>query len=365
MFVSPAAVWLDTYLAGYDHLFLSVQHFFADHAGPVLTPIMRTITFLGEKGWPFFLMAFVFMLLADKRDLGVCIFGAVCCGALITNLILKDNIARLRPFENSVEYELWWTMVGAPAEDGYSFPSGHVTACAAGMTAITLMRGKKWIIPSIIIVLLMAISRNYLMAHYPSDVTAAILIGVFSGFVSWFITQLIFRILRRHSDVPFFRFILDFDIRDIIPLPFLKRKKRSRSAKAAETAAPDEAENVKTYEKKQRGPVPAAPAPEAAAPAQATEPAPAAPVRRAPQARPRKPAQFDLEPPVRKTAKSKPAQFDFDAPAPKAASAAEAPAPSRRSRAAEPAPKAAGGRHALPEGSGSGKKSPGNYQGKH
>ena len=245
MFVSPAAVWLDTYLAGYDHLFLSVQHFFADHAGPVLTPIMRTITFLGEKGWPFFLMAFVFMLMADKRDLGVCIFGAVCCGALITNIILKDNIARLRPFENSVEYELWWTLVGSPAEDGYSFPSGHVTACAAGMTAITLMRGKKWIIPSIIIVLLMAISRNYLMAHYPSDVTAAILIGVFSGFVSWFITQLIFRILRRHSDVPFFRFILDFDIRDILPFAALigkKRKGREERQGRKEPAAADEEE---------------------------------------------------------------------------------------------------------------------------
>jgi hypothetical protein len=307
----------------------------------------------------------------------------VCCGALITNILLKDTIARPRPYESSVEYELWWMAVGSPAEDGFSFPSGHVTACAAAMTAITLMRGKKWIVPSVVIVLLMMISRTYLMAHYPSDVTAAILIGVFSGFVSWFITQLIFRILRRHSDVPFFRFLLDFDIRDIIPLPFLKRKQRSKSAKADEPAAPDEEENVKTYEKKQRGPAPARTA-EAAAQA-AENPAPA---RRAPQAQSaaasRKPVQFDFDAPApktaqsksaqfdfdasaRKTAKSKAPQFDFDASAPKAAPAAEAP--TRRPRAAEPAPKAAagrsGGRHALPEGSGSGKKTPGNYQGKH
>ena len=78
MFESATAMWLDTHLAGFDHLFLSIQHFFAEHAGGVLTPLMRVITFLGEKGWPFFLLALIFMLTASRRDLGVCIFGAVC-----------------------------------------------------------------------------------------------------------------------------------------------------------------------------------------------------------------------------------------------------------------------------------------------
>ena len=148
MATTASAIWLDTYLRGFDHLFLSIQHFFGEHAGVVLTPLMRFVTFMGEKGWPFFLLALLFLLMADKRDLGVCVFGAVCCGALITNIILKDTIARPRPFESSIEYELWWHAIGSPAEDGFSCPSGHVTACAAGMTAVTLMRGKKWILPS-------------------------------------------------------------------------------------------------------------------------------------------------------------------------------------------------------------------------
>ena len=253
MFESATAMWLDTHLAGFDHLFLSIQHFFAEHAGGVLTPLMRVITFLGEKGWPFFLLALIFMLTASRRDLGVCIFGAVCCGALITNIILKDNVARPRPFESSVEYELWWMAVGSPAEDGFSFPSGHVTACAAGMTAITLMRGKKWIIPSVVTVLLMMISRNYLMAHYPSDVCAALLIGVFSGVVAWFITQLIFRFLnRKRNALPICGLILDFDIADVLPfqlpaIPFLSGKKAEESApvKANGPAAGDD--DVKTY----------------------------------------------------------------------------------------------------------------------
>ena len=222
MLESAAAIWLDTNLAGFDHFFLSIQHFFADKAGVVLTPFFRFITFMGEKGWPFFLLAFLFLLFANTRDLGVCIFGAVCCGALITNVILKDNVARLRPFENSIEYELWWMAVGSPAEEGFSFPSGHVTACAAGMTAITMMRGKKWILPSIVIVLLMAISRNYLMAHYPSEVIAGLLIGAASAGIAYAITLGIWKLLRTHPDVPLFSFLLRFDIRH--PVSSWKRK---------------------------------------------------------------------------------------------------------------------------------------------
>lgn len=317
MIESAAAMWLDTHLAGFDHLFLSIQHFFAEHLGVVLTPLMRIITFLGEKGWPFFLLALIFLLTASKRDLGVCIFGAVCCGALITNIILKDTVARPRPFESSVEYELWWMTVGSPAEDGFSFPSGHVTACAAGMTAITLMRGKKWIIPSVVTVLLMMISRNYLMAHYPSDVVAALLIGVFSGVVAWFITQLIFRFLnRKRNALPICGLILDFDIADVLPfqlpaIPFLKGRKAEESApvKAKGPAAGDD--DVKTY-------------------------------------------------PVKRKADAAPARAhvsEAKAAAPKAAET-KAAAPART-----------GGRHSLPEGSSSVKKStrraPGGYQGKH
>ena len=322
MFLTPAATWLNTSLAGFDHLFLSIQHFFAEHLGFILTPLMRIITFLGEKGWPFFLLALIFMLTASKRDLGVCIFGAVCCGALITNILLKDTIARPRPYESSVEYELWWMAVGSPLEDGFSFPSGHVTACAAAMTAITLMRGKKWIVPSAVIVLLMMISRTYLMAHYPSDVCAALLIGIFSGFVAWFITQLIFRFLNRNRrKVPIFGFILDFDIRDILPfdLPLIGKKEKDAAPKPRkEKAGADE--DVKTYSSKR-----------SAAPVKADEPAPA----------------------PRRTSRAQAAE---------AAPQAERPKP-----AAEKASGAArsGGRHALPEGSKSTRKSSGSYQGKH
>ena len=215
MELSTAALWLNSAFAGYDSAILNIMHSLADKAGAVLTPLMRVISFLGEKGIIFFLLALGFLCFSKTRKMGVCLFGAVCCGALITNVILKDLIARPRPFEAVEVFGQWWSAVGAPAEDGFSFPSGHVTAAAAGMTALCLMRGKKLILPSVIWVLLMAVSRNYLMAHYPSDVLFAALIGCASAFIAFLITKLIFRFLEERSDNSLFALILDYDV----PIP--------------------------------------------------------------------------------------------------------------------------------------------------
>jgi len=224
MELTATALWLNEFFAGFDMALLSGLHGAAESLGFVLTPLFKLITLLGEKGLLLFLLAFVCMLFAPSRDFGVCVFGAVCCGALITNIILKDTVARPRPFETVEQFRQWWMFVGSPAEDGFSFPSGHVTATAAGMTAISLMKGRKWVLPSVIIVVLMAISRNYLMAHYPSDVLFAMLVGCASGFIAWFITLFIFRFLyARRDDFALFDFAIEFDVRDVLPidLPFL------------------------------------------------------------------------------------------------------------------------------------------------
>ena len=209
MTLTAEALWLNSFFSGYDTAILSFAHKMAELAGSVLTPLNKIITLLGEKGILFFLLAVVLMLFPRFRRTGVCMFGAVCCGALITNIILKDQIARPRPFETVDQFRQWWEFIGAPAEDGFSFPSGHVTAAAAGVTSLCLMRGKRWFIPGAIWVLLMMFSRNYLMAHYPSDVLFALLVGVFSGFVAALITQLIFRFLENHSgEGKFYDFLL-------------------------------------------------------------------------------------------------------------------------------------------------------------
>ena len=192
MELTAAASWLTDAFSGIDLGILSLMHALAEKAGGLLTPLCKLITLLGEKGILFFLLALGLMCFAKTRPLGVCMFGAVCCGALITNILLKDAVARPRPFETLSVYRSWWQAIGSPPEDGFSFPSGHVTAAAAGMSSLCFMRGRRWALPAAGVVLLMAFARNYLMAHFPSDVLAAALIGIFSAWVAYWVTRQIF-----------------------------------------------------------------------------------------------------------------------------------------------------------------------------
>ena len=216
MEMTAAASWLTDAFSGIDLGILSLMHTFAEHAGGLLTPLCKLITLLGEKGILFFLLSLALMCFARTRPLGVCIFGAVCCGALITNILLKDWVARPRPFETLAVYRDWWRAIGSPAEDGFSFPSGHVTAAAAGMGAICFMRGRRWIWPAAGVVLVMMFARNYLMAHFPSDVIAAVLIGVFSAWVAYLITMQIFAFFstRKKGDK-----LADFVMHYNVPVP--------------------------------------------------------------------------------------------------------------------------------------------------
>lgn len=216
------ADWLNSAFSGYDQAILSFLHSLALAAGWLLTPIARAVTLIGEKGIIMFLAAFILMLFPKTRKSGICVFGAVCCGALITNIILKDAVARTRPFETTELFRQWWEAVGAPMEDEFSFPSGHVTSIMAGMCALCFTRGKKNILPTAGAVFLMGFSRNYLMAHYPSDVLGAMCSGLFAAAASFLVTVLIYYVVEKYSDKAFFKFILDFDVRDLF------KKKESR-----------------------------------------------------------------------------------------------------------------------------------------
>ena len=133
MTLTAAAQWLNTAFAGYDKAILKIMHSLAGALGPVLTPLMKLITFLGEKGLLLLLLSLVLMCFARTRRIGVCVFGAVCCGALITNFILKDWIARPRPFETVDLYRQLVAGRRLPRRGRRTpAPSGHVTARGGG-----------------------------------------------------------------------------------------------------------------------------------------------------------------------------------------------------------------------------------------
>ena len=207
--------WLNETFAGFDSNIFSLMHQFAEAAGGFLTPVMKLISLLGEKGIIFFLAGIILMLFSKTRKLGVCIFGAVACGAIITNLILKDAIARIRPFEASETFKAFWEFVGSPKEDDFCFPSGHVTAIMAAATSLFIFCSKKWSYVGFFGVLLMAFARVYLIVHYATDVLAGMIVGAIAGIIAWLITKLIFKLLNNYNHKKFCDFCINFDVRNL------------------------------------------------------------------------------------------------------------------------------------------------------
>ena len=231
---TPFALWLNSFFSGYDYSILDFMNTLAVNAGGILTPIMKAITFIGEKGIIFFLLAFILVLSPKTRKLGVCVFGAVSCGYLVNNIILKEAVARVRPFldtanEHFRDYKSFWDAVGSPAEDGFSFTSGHVTAAAAGMFALLFSKGKKMIVPSIAWIGLTMVSRNYLVAHYPSDCLFGLIIGIASALIAWGISNFIFNWLDDNGDYAFCNWILT------AKLPFSADEVREKASGSLES----------------------------------------------------------------------------------------------------------------------------------
>lgn len=213
MELTQAAEWLNNTFYSMDSSILSFWHAAAEAAGGFLTPLMKAVTFIGEKGIWLYALSAILLCFPKTRKIGVCLFGSVCCGALVTSIILKDVIARPRPYETDALFREFWNFIGSPVEKGFSFPSGHATSAMAGITALVLAWKKREFLFGYGYVILIACSRNYLMAHYPSDVLAGLIIGAFSAGIAYAITLGIFALLEKYRDWKFFAFILDFDIR--------------------------------------------------------------------------------------------------------------------------------------------------------
>ena len=213
------AQWLNTTFAMFDYSILEFWHNAAEAAGAFLEPVMDFFSIIGDNGYFGFLLAFILMLFKKTRRIGVCIIFSIGFGALITNVTLKELIARPRPFQSEVEeFRLWWEYAGSSSVSEFSFPSGHVTAAMATATGLCLsVRGKwRWLIaPSALYVVIMMAARNYLMVHYPTDVVAGVIVGAIGAVAAYFTVKAIYVLVGKHSDRGLFKFILNFDITSI------------------------------------------------------------------------------------------------------------------------------------------------------
>ena len=234
------AAWIDAIFKNLDLGAFRAMHALALWAGESagaeitswLTYFMKFISFFAHDGLCMFALGVLLMLPRRTRKLGVCVFLAVCCGGIITNLTLKPLIGRMRPYANfehlAGQVHEWWVAVGeARKGEGVftSFPSGHTTSAAAAMVGLFLAsKRKKFTFPVLLFPLLMGVSRIYLMVHYTSDVLAGLVAGTLGGVAAYFITKAIFGALNKHRGNKVCRAFLDFD-----PFEWIKAKTQKKA----------------------------------------------------------------------------------------------------------------------------------------
>jgi undecaprenyl-diphosphatase len=162
-----ADVWLRRGLEWDVPIMLAVHEW----AAPWLDITMLAITELGQLiAFTLGAVGVVWLWQRMRRSLALALAISVL-GAGLLNQLLKALFARPRP-------QLFVTIIDAT---NYSFPSGHTMVSVGffGFVAVLLWHSGKWALAmvSLLIPLLVALSRVYLGVHYPSDVLGALAVA--------------------------------------------------------------------------------------------------------------------------------------------------------------------------------------------
>ena len=155
----------------------------------------KAVTHLGDGGVFWILLGIILLFSKKTRPAGVAALLALLVGALITNVCLKNFVARIRPYEVVEGLRLM-----IERQRDYSFPSGHTAASFASVTALYLAGEKKMWKAALVIAVLIALSRLYLYVHYPTDVLGGALAGAISGYLGYrFIQTIFYRIKQKRE----------------------------------------------------------------------------------------------------------------------------------------------------------------------
>ncbi|MCX6803528.1 MAG: phosphatase PAP2 family protein [Candidatus Diapherotrites archaeon] len=152
---------------------IAVNQFLQSYSTPALDLFFKGITYFGHPGIWLIFAAWLFWLGYERKSfilVSIILFAGAVAGAL------KIIIARPRP-EGIIIMD---------AEQTFSMPSGHSTLIAS-FTSFFWARKVRNAFKALLViaVVLVAISRMYLGAHYLTDVIVGLILGVVVGWLMY------------------------------------------------------------------------------------------------------------------------------------------------------------------------------------
>lgn len=158
------------------NILLWIQEFVRN---PLLTPAAVAVTTLGNAGVIWILISCGLLIPKKTRRTGVICIVSLLGSLIINNGILKNLVARTRPYESM---ETLVPVIAAPWD--YSFPSGHAGSSFACAWVLLRRLPGKYGVPAVVLASLIALSRLYVGVHYPSDVIAGAVSGILISYLA-------------------------------------------------------------------------------------------------------------------------------------------------------------------------------------
>ena len=152
-------------------------------------PFWLWITSLGDSGRFWLVLALGLAVVPKTRKAGILASCAMALCALVTNVCLKNLVARPRPYT-----QIPGLFSLLPPQKDWSFPSGHTTASFASAGIYLRVLPRKYGITTLILAVLIAFSRLYVGVHYPTDVFGGLIIGLLG---SWIVYRTALRIHKK------------------------------------------------------------------------------------------------------------------------------------------------------------------------
>ena len=151
---------------------------------PFLDWLMPAVSFLANHGEIWILLAVVLLCVPKTRRVGLTMGLALIVGYLLGNMLLKNVVARVRP------YEVADVPILVERLKDFAFPSGH-TLCSFEAATVLFLYHRKWGCAALGLATVISLSRLYLFVHYPTDVLAGAVMGVgIALFAYWLISKL-------------------------------------------------------------------------------------------------------------------------------------------------------------------------------